>query len=183
MKALSQPWKFCFVTRFAIRPFALLPTKWFITTSLVLKLLLLNFSWISLETPFSKLQILVCCTVNVRLNILLNVHERFKPGAVVWRCSVKKVFLKILQNLQENTCSRLYTCAEACNFIKKETEAQRCLPVNFRKFLKPTFLYNNSGGCFYLMTLQPGQQHVNSLLIKYFQSFWLRNYDSVKHFC
>ena len=27
--------------------------------------------------------------------------------AVVQRCSVKKVFLKILQNLQENTCTRV----------------------------------------------------------------------------
>ena len=28
--------------------------------------------------------------------------------AVVQRCSVKKVFLEILQNLQENTCARRY---------------------------------------------------------------------------
>ena len=34
-----------------------------------------------------------------------------------WRCSVKKVFLKILQNSQENT-------GDTCNFIKKETLAQ-----------------------------------------------------------
>ena len=27
--------------------------------------------------------------------------------AVVWRCSIKKVFLKILQNSQENTCARV----------------------------------------------------------------------------
>ena len=26
--------------------------------------------------------------------------------AVVWRCSIKKVFLEISQNLQENTCAR-----------------------------------------------------------------------------
>ena len=26
--------------------------------------------------------------------------------AVVWRCSVKKVFLEISQNSEENTCSR-----------------------------------------------------------------------------
>ena len=39
--------------------------------------------------------------------------------AVVQRCSVKKVFLKISQNSQENTCARVYF-----NFIKKETLAQ-----------------------------------------------------------
>ena len=36
----------------------------------------------------------------------------FKHGftnleAVAWRCSVKKVFLKISQNSQENTCTRV----------------------------------------------------------------------------
>ena len=33
----------------------------------------------------------------------------------------KKVFLKISQNSQENTCTKV---AEACNFIKKEALAQ-----------------------------------------------------------
>ena len=49
-------------------------------------------------------------------------------------CSVKKVFLEILQNLQKNTCvkvSFLITLqVSACNFIKKETLAQ----VFSRKF-------------------------------------------------
>ena len=48
--------------------------------------------------------------------------------AVTPRCSVKKVFLKISQNSQENTCVSvpfsLKLQAEACNFIKKETLAQ-----------------------------------------------------------
>ena len=30
-----------------------------------------------------------------------------KKEAVVWRCSVKKVYLKISQNLQENNCVRV----------------------------------------------------------------------------
>ena len=40
----------------------------------------------------------------VRLNLL-----QFKAfiEAVVRRCSVKKVFLEISQNLQENTCARV----------------------------------------------------------------------------
>ena len=44
----------------------------------------------------------------------------FNTKAVTWRCSVKKVFLEISQNSQENTCVKLKTC----NFIKKETLAQ-----------------------------------------------------------
>ena len=52
----------------------------------------------------------------------LNIEE------VVQRCSVKKVFLEISQNLQENTCARVSFLiklqALACNFIKKETLAQ-----------------------------------------------------------
>ena len=45
--------------------------------------------------------------------------------AVVRRCSVKKVFLKISQNSKENT-QVFFTIklqAQACNFIKKETLA------------------------------------------------------------
>ena len=33
--------------------------------------------------------------------------EKLKAGAVVRRCSVKKVFLETLLNLQENTCARV----------------------------------------------------------------------------
>ena len=43
--------------------------------------------------------------------------------AVVRRCSVKKVFLEISQNSQENTCARVSFSiklqAETCNFIEK----------------------------------------------------------------
>ena len=48
--------------------------------------------------------------------------------AVAQRCFVKKVFLEISQNSQENTCARVSFLiklqAVACNFIKKETLAQ-----------------------------------------------------------
>ena len=94
--------------------------------------------------------------------------------AVVWRCSVKKVFLKISQNSQENTCARvsllikfqvwgLYRCFPV-NFAKfsgtpffdslkaatllKKRFWHRCFLVNFTKFLRTPFLQNASGGCF-----------------------------------
>ena len=37
--------------------------------------------------------------------------EKLKAEAVVRRCSVKKVFLEILLNLQENTCASLFFTA------------------------------------------------------------------------
>ena len=50
--------------------------------------------------------------------------------AVARRCSVKKVFLEILQNSQENTC----------NFTKKETLAQ-VFPGEFCEISKNIFSY------------------------------------------
>ena len=44
--------------------------------------------------------------------------------AVVHRCSVRKVFLEISQNSQENTYFFNKKKPEACNFIMKETLAQ-----------------------------------------------------------
>ena len=56
-------------------------------------------------------------------------------GAAAQECSIKKVFLEISQNSQENTCARasfLLSC-RACNFIKKETGKSAFL-LNLRKF-------------------------------------------------
>ena len=50
--------------------------------------------------------------------------------AVVQRCFVKKVFLEISQNSQENTCARV-------SFLRLW---HRCFPVNFVKFLRTPFL-------------------------------------------
>ena len=57
--------------------------------------------------------------------------------AVARRCSIKKVFLEILQNSQEKTCARVKTGLW-----------HRCFPVNFAKFLSTPFLQSSSGGCF-----------------------------------
>ena len=73
---------------------------------------------------------------NSRVFLFLFVCFEFAE-TVVWRCSVKKVFLEILQNSQESTCA---TCRPpAYNFIKKRLW-QRCLLVNFAKFLRTPFL-------------------------------------------
>ena len=70
---------------------------------------------------------------------------------------MKKVFLEILENSQEDTCARvsflLKLQAGACKFIKKETLAQLS-SCEFSKITKNTFFYgthlvaasNQSGG-------------------------------------
>ena len=66
-----------------------------------------------LNTPVSpKLTITIQMSVKIQMII----------EAVVQRCSVKKVFLEILQNSQESTCARasfLIKLHQACNFILK----------------------------------------------------------------
>ena len=58
-------------------------------------------------------------------------------------CSVKKVFLKISQNSQENTCGKVSVIinlqAQTCNFIKKETLAQ-VFSCEFYEICNNTFL-------------------------------------------
>ena len=55
----------------------------------------------------------------------------FFTKAVVWRCSLKKVFLKISQNSQENTCVRVYFLIklQASGKISKNTFSYRTAPV------------------------------------------------------
>ena len=64
--------------------------------------------------------------------------------AVAQRCSVKKLFLEISQNSQENTCARFSFLikfqAGACNFIKIETLAQ-VFSCEFCEISKNTFSY------------------------------------------
>ena len=59
------------------------------------------------------------------------------PEAIVQRCSVKKVFLEISENSQENTCTRvsfLIKLRPATCFKKRLWH--RCFLVNFVKFLR-----------------------------------------------
>ena len=63
------------------------------------------------------------------------------------RYSIKKVFLKILQNSQEDTCARVSFLIKlqdsACIFIKKETLAQ-LFSSKFCEISKNTFSYRPS---------------------------------------
>ena len=67
--------------------------------------------------------------------------------AVVQKCSVKKEFLEISQNSQENTCARISFLIRPEDFIKKETLAQ-VFSCGFCEVSE-----NTSGGCFCIHSL------------------------------
>ena len=66
---------------------------------------------------------------------------------VVQKCTVKKVFLKISKNSQENTCARVsfliklhkISCPRLATLLKKRLW-RKCFPVNSAKFLQTLFL-------------------------------------------
>ena len=72
----------------------------------------------------------------------------------------KKVFLKISQILQENTCTRV---AEACNFIKKDALAQ-VLSCEFCETFKNTF--------FKEQFWTTASEHLVSNVICHFRRIW-----------
>ena len=92
----------------------------------------------------------VCCWYYLLVQNLLFtcVFIRSSPSqllyvpAVVWRCSVKNMFLRISQDSQENTCARVSFLVrpKTYNFIKKETLAQVLSCVCWEIF-KNTFFY------------------------------------------
>ena len=63
----------------------------------------------------------------------LKLNNSNKSEAVAQTCYVKKVFLEILQNSQENTCARV-------SVLIKLRLWHRCFFVNFAKFLRTPFL-------------------------------------------
>ena len=94
------------------------------------------------------------CKIELKSSVLFHLRqfttsEEFLLSlkAVVQRCSVKNVFLKISQNLQENLCARV---SGFWLVLLKERLRQRRFPMNFAKFLKHLFLQNTSSGCFCL---------------------------------
>ena len=83
-----------------------------------------------------------------KLSVGLQTHGtglRFVTEAVSRKCSVKKVFLKISQNSQENTCARVsffikLQAFALLNFIKKETLTQ-VFSCRLWEISKNTFCY------------------------------------------
>ena len=72
------------------------------------------------------------------------------------------MFLKILQNSQENTCARVFLIkAEACNFIKKETLAQ-LFSYEFGEISKNTFFTEH------LLTTASKKKYVHGFYFPWF---------------
>ena len=72
--------------------------------------------------------------------ILARLHPYYGFRSNHRRCSIKKLFLKILQYSQENNCVGV-SGLKACNFIKKRLET-RYFPMNIVKFLRASILKN-----------------------------------------
>ena len=61
--------------------------------------------------------------------------------AVVRRCSVRKMFLEILQNSKEITCARVsYLIKLRPATLLRKRLWHRCFPLNFAKFLRTPFI-------------------------------------------
>ena len=70
-------------------------------------------------------------------------HSGKSLEAVVQRCYVKKVFLEILQNSEENTCARasfLIVSGLRPSTLLKKRLWHKYFPVTFAKFLRTPFL-------------------------------------------
>ena len=86
-----------------------------------------------------------------------------------------KVFLKISQNSQENTCVRisllmnLQAWSQSPPTLFKKRLWHRCFPVNFGKFLRTCFLQNTFGRLSLCMpSLLPGRLGIFTSSHRYF---------------
>ena len=93
----------------------------------------LSLFWETLFCLFSAQLFLLKHNFSICWNyfdFLLNIYSMLiKSVTVAQKCSVKKVFLKISRNSQENNCVRLQ---------------HWCFPVNFLTLLRKPILYNTS---------------------------------------
>ena len=86
---------------------------------------------------FSHILRCVCLVLNTRLRCL---NDCCCQKSSSRGCSVKKLFLEILQNSQENTCTVVFL--RIATLLKKRLW-HRCFPVNFVKLL------STLDGCLY----------------------------------
>ena len=85
---------------------------------------------------------------------------------VVRRCFAKKVLLKILQNLQENTCARFSLLIKFFNkiFLLKKRLWHRCFPVNFAIISRTPFFIEQLW--WLLLNIRLQERKVSCLLTK-----------------
>ena len=91
-------------------------------------------TWISAGTSFNR---------NANIMKLFHVNAQKQPPRLFY----KKVFLKVSQNSQQNTCQSLFFNKVAgfnLELYQKKTLWHRCFSLNFEKILKTPFLQNTS---------------------------------------
>ena len=97
----------------------------------------MEFYWSSTQTA----EFLKKCSYVFQITCNLS---NFNVEGVAQRWSVKKVFLEISQNSQENSSATVSFLMklqiEACNFLLKKWLWHSCSPLNFAKFLRAPFL-------------------------------------------
>ena len=110
-----------------------------------------------LTSKTGKIDIDLLTIIGTETSKLFAIHSKSIPLAFeatfrsnYRKCSIKKVLLKIFQNLQQSTCVRVSffihrktPMSQACNFIEKKTLA--LFPVSFAKLLRTLFLQITSG--------------------------------------
>ena len=98
-----------------------------------------TFRWwmLSFQSPFEKNKIWIICKAICFKQKANHDKKGWKffdfIEAVIQRCFVKKVFLKILQKSQENPCARV---SFLIKWQLKKRLWHRCFPVNITKFLR-----------------------------------------------
>ena len=103
---------------------------------------------------------------------------RFIKEAVVWRCSVEKVFIDILQNSQENTCARVsfLTKLQALGLRPATLLRKRlwhgCFPVSFAKFLRTPFFTGHIGWLLLLLVF-PFQDYFQKTFSVFMDMFFV----------
>ena len=98
------------------------------------------FTWLSAVCP-SRFCMYFCFCQKSRLFMHV---KQWRYRSSQWRCSVKKLFLEISQNSQENSCARVSFLIKLQPWGKKRLW-HRCFPLNFSKFLRTPLLQNTSG--------------------------------------
>ena len=85
--------------------------------------------------------------------------------AAVQRCSVRNMFLEILQNSQKNTCVRVSFLIKlqtlGLQLYEKKRLWHRCFPVNFTKFLRKPFSQNTYGRYIFFCLISGNQSELS----------------------
>ena len=99
----------------------------------------------------------------------------FVASAVAQTCSVKKLFLEIFENSQENTCARV-SCLMKLHALFKKILWYRCFLVNYVKFLRTSFLTEHLWWLLLCcqLTILTGKNYKNSSIQEFVKLYsWL----------